>query len=107
MMENMAKKKPRVRRSFTPEFRAEIVESCRRGDRSISEVARDFDLTETSVRRWVRQAEIDAGERDGLTSGEREDTAGPGGRVSISAWGRSSTLSSRYSESTGAIVAIV
>ncbi|WP_438672097.1 transposase [Spongiactinospora gelatinilytica] len=75
MMESMGKKKPRPRRSFTPEFRAEIVELCRRGDRPISEVARDFDLTETSVRQWVRQAEIDAGERDGLTSGEREEPA--------------------------------
>ncbi|WP_147267877.1 transposase [Spongiactinospora rosea] len=75
MMESIAKKKPRPRRSFTPEFRAEIVELCRRGDRSIGEVARDFDLTETSVRQWVRQAEIDAGEGDGLTSGEREELA--------------------------------
>ncbi|MEV4807872.1 transposase [Nonomuraea sp. NPDC049421] len=53
------KKKPRPRRSFTPEFKAEIVELCRRGDRSIREVAQDFDLTETAVRQWVRQAEVD------------------------------------------------
>ncbi|MGW5481565.1 hypothetical protein [Streptomyces sp. NPDC004008] len=33
-MESMGKKKPRPRRSFTPEFKAEIVELCRRGDRS-------------------------------------------------------------------------
>jgi Helix-turn-helix domain of transposase family ISL3 len=49
-METMEKKKPRPRRSFTPEFKAEIVELCRRGDRSIGQVARDFDLTETNVR---------------------------------------------------------
>jgi transposase len=36
-------------------------------------VARDFDLTETAVRKWVNQAEIDSGHRDGLTSGEREE----------------------------------
>ncbi|WP_186404387.1 transposase [[Actinomadura] parvosata] len=71
----MGKKKPRPRRSFTPEFKAEIVELCRRGDRSIREVARDFDLTETAVRQWVRQAEIDEGQRDGLTSSEREELA--------------------------------
>ncbi|MFI0418469.1 transposase [Spongiactinospora sp. 9N601] len=64
----MAKKKPRRRRSFTPEFRAEIVELCRRGDRSISEVAKNFDPTETSVRQWARQAEIDADERNELTT---------------------------------------
>jgi transposase len=74
-MESMGKKKPRPRRSFTPEFKAEIVELCRRGDRSIGQVARDFDLTETAVREWVRQAERDAGTRvdGGLTTAEREE----------------------------------
>ena len=49
-MESMGKKKPRPRRSFTPEFKAEIVELCQRGDRSIGQVARDFDLTEPGSR---------------------------------------------------------
>jgi transposase len=62
------------RRSYTPEFKAEIIEFCQRGDRSIGQVARDFDLTETSVREWVKQAERDAGTRhDGLTTAEREE----------------------------------
>ncbi len=74
-METVAKKKPRRRRSFTPEFKAEIVEACSRGDRSIGQVARDFDLTETAVREWVRQADVDAGRRDGLTTTEREELA--------------------------------
>lgn len=45
-----------------------------RGDRSVGQVARDFDLTETAVREWVKQAERDAATRDdgGLTSNERE-----------------------------------
>ena len=72
-METMERKKPRPRRSFTPEFKAEIIELCQRGDRSIGQVARDFDLTETNVRTWVKQAEIDQGERPGLTSAEREE----------------------------------
>ncbi|MFG2395402.1 transposase [Streptomyces lavendulae] len=59
-MESMGKKKPRPRRSFTPACKAEIVELCRRGDRSVGQVAKDFDLTETAVRDWVRQAEVDA-----------------------------------------------
>ena len=53
-METMERKKPRPRRSFTPEFKAEIVERAERGDRSIGQVARDFDLTETAVRAWVQ-----------------------------------------------------
>src|SRR5690348_14357451 len=72
-MGTMAKRKPRPRRSFTREFKAEIVEACRRGDRSIGQVARDFDLTETAVREWIKQADIDDGHRDGLTSDEREE----------------------------------
>ena len=75
-MERMGKKKPRPRRSFTSEFKAEIVELCRRGDRSVGQVAKDFDLTETAVRDWVKQADLDTGARaDGLTSSERDELA--------------------------------
>ncbi len=72
-METMERKKPRPRLSFTPEFKAEIVELCQRGDRSIGKMARDFDLTETNVRTWLKKAEIDHGELPGLTSAEREE----------------------------------
>jgi transposase len=70
-------RKSRPRRSFTPEFKAEIVELRQRGDRSVGQVAWDFDLTETAVREWVKQAERDAGTRDdgGLTSDERGELA--------------------------------
>ena len=75
-MESMGKKKPRPRRSFTPEFKAEIVELCQRGDRSVGQVAKDFDLTETAVREWLRQADRDAGTGDGgLTTSEKEELA--------------------------------
>ena len=75
-MESM-RKKPRRRRSFTPEFKAEIVELCQRGDRSVGQVAKDFDLTETAVRDWVKRAERDSGARQdgGLTSTERKELA--------------------------------
>src|SRR5215217_2612823 len=76
IMESMGKKNPRPRRSFTPEFKAEIVELCQRGDRSVGQVARDFDLTETAVREWLKQAERDAGTRtDGLTTSEKDELA--------------------------------
>src|ERR1039457_6711711 len=73
-MESMGKK-PRRRRSFTPEFKAEIVDLFQRGDRSVGQVAKDFDLTETAVRERVKQAERDAGTRDdgGLTTEERTE----------------------------------
>ncbi len=64
-MESM-RKKPRCRRSFTPEFKAEIVELCQRGDRPIGQVANYFDLIQMAVREWVKRAGRDAGTwRDG------------------------------------------
>jgi transposase len=76
IMDVMARKKPRPRRSFTAEFKADIVERCLAGDRSIGQVARDFDLTETAVREWVKQAQLDEGTRsDGLTGAERAELA--------------------------------
>jgi transposase len=41
-------------------FKAEIVELCQRGDRSVGQIATDFDLTETAVQEWLKQAERDA-----------------------------------------------
>ncbi len=72
-METMVWGKRRDRRSYTPKFESEIVDRCRAGDRSIAEVARDLDLTPSAVRRWVAQAEIDAGERRGLRTDERDE----------------------------------
>jgi transposase-like protein len=70
----MAKRK---RRAFTPEFKAETVRLIRESGKSIGAVARELDLTETAVRDWVRQAEVDAGRgRPGaLTTEEREELA--------------------------------
>ena len=65
----------RPRRSFTNEFKAETVALIRSSGRSVGQVCRDLDLTETAVRRWVEQAEIDAGRRTGLTTAEREELA--------------------------------
>ena len=45
----------------------------RTSGKSVGEVCRDLDLTEPGVRRWVAQADVDAGRRDGLTTAEREE----------------------------------
>ena len=63
----------RPRRSFTPEFKAHTVELVRTSGKSVAEVCRDLDLTETAVRRWLAQADIDSGRREGLTTAEREE----------------------------------
>jgi transposase len=69
-MERMGKK-PRRRRSFTPECKAEIIELCQRGGWSVGQMARDFDLTETAVREWVKQAERKPSKRRGTSVSAR------------------------------------
>jgi len=65
---------PRLRRFFPPEYKAEVVELIRSIGKTVGQVARELDLTETAVRQWVRQAELDTGLRsDGLTTAEREE----------------------------------
>ncbi len=64
----------RKRRSFTKEFKAETVRLVRLG-RGIPEVARELDLTESALRNWVQQVEVDAGrgKPGALTTEEREE----------------------------------
>ena len=63
----------RGRRSFTASFKGEVVALVRQGDRTILAICREMGLTETAVRRWVGKAAVDAGEKDGLTTEEREE----------------------------------
>jgi transposase-like protein len=71
------KKQRRKRRAFTPEFRAEAVRLCKVGDRTITQVAEDLDLTETALREWVKRADVDMGKGppEALTTAEREEMA--------------------------------
>ena len=65
---------PRPRRLFPPEYKAEVVELIRTTGKTVGQVARALDLTETAVRQWVKQADLDAGRRtDGLTTAERDE----------------------------------
>jgi transposase len=63
------------RRAFTKEFKAETVRLVRDSGKSVGAVARELDLTETALRDWVRQAEIDAGRGapGALTTEERQE----------------------------------
>ena len=72
----MAKKQARrKRRAFTPEFKAEAVRLCKVGDRSVRQIAKDLDLTETALREWVQRAAVDAGKGQpgAVTTEERSE----------------------------------
>ena len=63
----------RERRKFTDEFKAEVVALVGSSGKSIGQISRDLDLTETGVREWVQRAQVDGGTRDGLTAAAREE----------------------------------
>ncbi len=63
----------RKRRKFSKEFKQETVKLVKEGPRSVGEVARDLDLTESAVRKWVRQFDVDAGVREGVSTRELDE----------------------------------
>ena len=64
----------RSRRKYTPEQKADAVRLVRETG-NLAQVARDLDLTESSLRNWVKQSDIDegGGPEGALTSEEREE----------------------------------
>ncbi|MEA3511842.1 MAG: transposase [Actinomycetota bacterium] len=58
---------------FPEEFRRRAVELAREGDKSIPKLAEDLGISESGLRRWVAQADIDDGAKPGVTSGEHAE----------------------------------
>jgi transposase len=61
------------RRPYPEEFRREAVQLARSSDKSVPEIAKDLGISGQALRDWLRQADIDDGRRQGVTSNEREE----------------------------------
>jgi len=60
-------------KKFPPEFKRDVVAVARRRNVPLEEVAADFDISISSLHRWMRQADVDDGIKDGLTTAEQEE----------------------------------
>jgi len=70
----MATARPR-RTPYPPEFRAHAIELARTSGLTPREVARDLGVDRDTIARWLHQADVDAGRRDGATSDEKAELA--------------------------------
>ena len=66
---------PKSKPPYPDEFRARVIELARSG-RTHRSLSREFGVTDTTIRSWLRQADLDAGRRtDGLTTDEKQELA--------------------------------
>ena len=59
-----------VPRPHPKEFRDDVVVGARRGEAPLAQIAKDFGISESCLRNWLRRADIDDGHRPGQTSAE-------------------------------------
>jgi transposase len=57
-------------KAFPIEFRRDVVAVARKGEAPLSQIAKDFGVSESCLHRWLKLADIDDGARPGVTSSE-------------------------------------
>jgi transposase len=58
----------RMPKAFPMEFRRDVVAVARKGEVPLSQIARDFGISEACLYRWLRPADVDEGVWPGVTS---------------------------------------
>lgn len=59
-----------VPRPHPKEFRDDVVAIARRGDAPVSQIAKDFGISDSCLRNWMHAAEVEEGNRPGVTASE-------------------------------------
>ena len=64
---------PKTRPPYPEEFRREAVALIRSGQRSLAEASKSLGVSEPTLRSWLKQEAVDAGQAEGVTTDEREE----------------------------------
>ncbi|GAA4363851.1 transposase [Nocardioides caricicola] len=56
-----------------PEFRRRALDLARQPGASVAQVAKDLGISESGLRRWIAQDDVDSGRKEGLSTSEREE----------------------------------
>lgn len=64
---------PPTRPPYPPEFKEEAIRLMRSSEKPMAQISRELDVAEQTLRNWRKQEEIDEGEREGITTEEREE----------------------------------
>ncbi len=64
---------PPTRPPYPQEFKEEAVRLMHSSEKPLAQISRELGVSEQTLRNWRKQQRIDAGEREGLTTGEREE----------------------------------
>ena len=62
---------PRARPPYPPEFKAEAIRLVKTSGDPLRRIAKDLGVSDQTLRNWVKQDDVDAGRKSGLTSDER------------------------------------
>ena len=57
-------------KAFPKEFRDDVVAVARKGDAPVAQVAKDFGVSESCLHRWLQRADVEDGNRPGVTVSE-------------------------------------
>jgi transposase len=72
-----------VPKAYPKQFRRDIVAVARRGEITLSKVAQHFGISESCLHRWMKDADVEEGVRDGMTAAERNELREPRKRIKI------------------------
>ena len=70
-------------KAYPKEFRDDVVAIARRREVSFAEFAKDFGISETSVQKWVKRAEVEDRIKPGVSAAEHAENREPKKRVRL------------------------